>query len=73
LVQDGYSTINSRVSFGPQTGDWEIALLGRNLTDEEVLQFGGDMPLAGSTFGVKSNYAFFGQGRQIWLQARLNF
>ena len=73
LVQDGYSTINSRVSFGPQTGNWEIALLCRNLTDEEVLQFGGDTPLAGSTFGVKSNYAFYGQGRQLWLQARLNF
>ena len=48
-------------------------MLARNLTDEKVLSFGGDTPLAGSTFGTKSNYAFFGQGRTLALQAMLNF
>ena len=73
LVQDGYVTLNSRISFQPEAGGWQLAFFGRNLTDEQVLQFGGDTPLAGGTFGVKSNYAFYSQGRQLWLQARVDF
>jgi outer membrane receptor protein involved in Fe transport len=69
LVQDSYSKFNLRIGIGPPSGDWEVALLARNLTDEKVLQFGGDTPLAGGTFGAKSNYAFYGQGRTLWLQA----
>lgn len=73
LVQDGYSKYNARLGFGPIDGTWEIALLGRNLGDERNLTFGGDTPLAGSTFGAKSNYAFFAQGRTVTLQASINF
>ncbi|MDH3275988.1 MAG: TonB-dependent receptor, partial [Gammaproteobacteria bacterium] len=57
LVQDGYSMYNLRLGIGPTDGNWEIAVLGKNLGDKKVLQFGGDTPLA-STFGFKSNYAF---------------
>ncbi|MEM8685498.1 MAG: TonB-dependent receptor, partial [Pseudomonadota bacterium] len=71
LVQDAYTKVDARVALS--TENWEIALLGKNLTDEVVLQFGGDVPLAGSTFGAKSNYAFFGQGRTLALQAMLRF
>lgn len=73
LVQDAYTKVNARIGIGAADGRWQIALLGKNLTDEEVLQFGGDTPLAGSTFGAKSNYAFFSQGRTLSLQASLNF
>jgi outer membrane receptor protein involved in Fe transport len=73
LVQDGYATINTRLAFGPQDGGWQIAFLGKNLTDEQFLQYGGDTPLAGSTFGAKSNYSFFSQGRTLWVQARADF
>jgi iron complex outermembrane receptor protein len=73
LVQGGYSRFNARFGFGPDDGKWEIALLGRNLSDEETLQFGGDTPLAGSTFGSKSNYAFYSQGRTVTLQGVLRF
>ena len=73
LVQDDYTTINARLAIGSVEGNWEIALLGRNLTDEEVLQFGGDTPLSGSTFGAKSNYAFYSQGTTFALQATFNF
>ena len=73
LVQDGYATINTRVAFGPQDGGWQLAFLGKNLTDKQFLQYGGDVPLAGSTFGAKSNYSFFSQGRTLWVQGRVNF
>ena len=72
LVQDAYTMYNLRLGIGPETGNWEIAVLGRNLGDERVLQFGGDTPLA-SLFGFKSNYSFWGRGRQFTLQGVLRF
>jgi len=73
LKQDSYTKLNARLGIGSETGSWEIAVLAKNLTDEEVLQFGGDAPLAGSSFGAKSNYAFFSQGRTLALQGTLRF
>jgi outer membrane receptor protein involved in Fe transport len=73
LVQDAYTKLNLRLGLGSDTGSWQVALLAKNLTDEKVLSFGGDTPLAGSTFGAKSNYAFFLPGRTYTLQAMLRF
>ncbi len=72
LVQDDYAMYNLRLGIGPTDGAWEIAVLGKNLGDERVLQFGGDTPLAGN-FGAKSNYAFFGRGRTLTLQGVFRF
>lgn len=71
--QDAYAKLNVRLGLSPTDGNWELALLGKNLTDEIVRTFSGDVPLAGSSFGAKTNYAFFDQGRTITLQARYNF
>jgi outer membrane receptor protein involved in Fe transport len=73
LVQKSYSLTNLRVGLGPESGDWQIAVLGKNLSDEKVLSFGGDTPLSGSTFGAKSNYAFYNPGRTVTLQGLLRF
>ncbi len=73
LIQDSYTMLNARFAVGSTSGRWQLALLAKNLTDEKILTFGGDTPLAGSTFGRKSNYAFFRTGRTLALQARLNF
>ncbi len=73
LVQDAYTMLNARLSIGSQSGRWDIAALAKNLTDERVLSFGGDTPLAGSTFGAKSNYAFYGRGQTISLQGTVRF
>ena len=72
LIQDAYTKVNARKGLGAESGRWEIALLGRNLTDEEVLQFGGDMPTA-SLFGAQGNYAFYAQGRTLSVQGTLRF
>ena len=73
LVQEAYTMLNARLALGATTGRWEVALLAKNLTDEKVLSFGGDTPLAGNTFGAQSNYAFFNTGQTLSLQARLAF
>ncbi len=73
LVQDAYTRTDLRIALGAESGAWEVALLGKNLGDERVLSFGGDTPLAGSSFGAKSNYSFWGQGRSMSLQGMFRF
>lgn len=73
LVQDSYSLLNARLGIGAASGKWQLALLGKNLSDEKVLSFGGDTPLAGSSFGSQSNYALFGAGRTLSLQGQVRF
>ena len=73
LVQDAYTMVNARLALGATSGRWQVALLAKNLTDEKVLSFGGDTPLATTTFFAQSNYAFFNTGQQLSLQARLAF
>jgi outer membrane receptor protein involved in Fe transport len=72
-VQDGVARINARLGFGPQDGPWELAVLGKNITNEIVKQYNGDTPLGGSTFGANSNYTFYSQGRTVALQGSLKF
>lgn len=71
--QDAYAKINARLGFGPADGPWEIAVLGKNLTNEIIRTYNGDAPLSGSTFGAKTNYTFYGQGRTLAVQGRLKF
>jgi len=72
LVQDAYGMLNWRLGIGSETGSWQIAVHAKNLTDEEVLSFGGDTPLS-STFAAKSNYAFYGPGTAYSAQLMLRF
>lgn len=44
--QDSFTKLGARVSVGSEDGRWEVALIGRNLTDERILQTAGAMPLA---------------------------
>ncbi len=71
--QEGFARINARLGFGPADGPWEVAVLGKNLTDKIVRTYNGDAPLSGSTFGAKTNYTFYSQGRTVALQGRVKF
>jgi len=73
LVQDSYTMTNARLALGDQEGRWQIALLAKNLSDEKILTFGGDAPLATTSFFAKSNYAFYNPGRTIALQGLVRF
>jgi iron complex outermembrane receptor protein len=51
--QDSYALLNARIILESQNQGWQLALIGRNLTDEEVLTGGADVPLQpGAHFGV---------------------
>ncbi len=73
--QDSYTKINLRLSIGSADGQWELAFLGKNLTDEDVVTYGGEAPLAGSLTGGTgiAYYKFLDQPRTYALQANYRF
>lgn len=51
--QDSYALLNARIVLASENNGWQVALIGRNLSDEEVLTGGADVPLQpGAHFGV---------------------
>jgi outer membrane receptor protein involved in Fe transport len=68
LKQDGYEKYNARVALGSADGVWEVALVGKNLTDEIIAYWGTDMPLTPGSF-----VAFPEAPRTVAIQARYSF
>ncbi|MBN7796776.1 TonB-dependent receptor [Parahaliea mediterranea] len=73
--QDAYTEWNLRVSLGNVAGDWEVAFLGKNLSDEDVVTYGGEAPLAGALTGGTgmAYYSFLDRPRTLALQALYRF
>lgn len=49
--QDSFVTHNLRIGLGPADGTWEVAFIGKNLSDEDIVTYGGTTPLAGALTG----------------------
>jgi outer membrane receptor protein involved in Fe transport len=73
--QDSFEKIGARVSIGSADDRWEVAIIGRNLTDETILQTAGAMPLATTiTRGTGVAYnGIFDRPKSIALSARYRF
>jgi outer membrane receptor protein involved in Fe transport len=73
--QDAYAIWNGRIALASTNDTWEIAILGRNLSDETVLNFGGNTPLASTLTGGQGNsyYAFVNRPRNVAVQLSYNF
>jgi iron complex outermembrane receptor protein len=73
--QDAFVLVNARLSLANSNDTWEVALIGRNLTDETVINFGGNTPLAGvlTDDGGNSYYGFVNRPRNVALQAVYRF
>ncbi len=69
--QDAYVKVGGRAAIG--TDRWELALIGKNLTDEEIYPYGNDTPLAGRTFGVFSAWRFAEPARSVAIQGTVRF
>lgn len=72
-VQGAYQFVNLRLAFSPDNEKWQIAVLGKNIFNKRPLTYAGALPLAPSTFGSNALTGLFAQGRQIAVQARMNF
>jgi outer membrane receptor protein involved in Fe transport len=73
LVQDAYTKLNARLALGHGDGLWEVALVGRNLTDKTTLTYAADVPLAFTLFRARSYYGFVEPPRAIAIEARMRF
>ncbi len=69
MEQDAYQKFNGRISVANIEKGWEVALIGKNLTDEEIITYANDTPLSNSIFRSKGHYAFVERPRSIALQA----
>ena len=72
-VQDSYVKVNLRLALSSADGKWELALLGRNLTDEDVVTYSNPVPLSASSFGVLTHFGSVEQQRNVALQASYRF
>ncbi len=68
---DSYTKVNLRIAL--EAENWNIALVGRNLTNEEILTYVGNTPLSGGTFGTNTFYGFVERPSVIGLQFSYNF
>lgn len=71
--QDGYTKVNARIALADIEGVWEVALVGKNLTDEAISTYSNGTPLAFSTFQAASRYTFWERDRSIALQGVYRF
>jgi iron complex outermembrane receptor protein len=60
LVNDEVNLINLRLSLTNDVGDWEVALWGRNMLDEEYYSYGIDIPTVGGYAGIAAPQATYG-------------
>ncbi|MEH6581892.1 MAG: TonB-dependent receptor [Halioglobus sp.] len=72
LNQDAYWKLNARVQLANNGDTWSVALIGKNLTDEETTTWGNDVPLAGQGFG-ETYHQQIDAPRSYVLQAKYRF
>jgi len=68
-MQDGFTKVNARISLLDINGTWQVALLGKNLTDKITKSYSTDMTLMPAGF----YNVWTEQGRSISLQLSYNF
>lgn len=84
LAQDAYTKVNARIGLDAVDGSWSLALIGENLTDEEILTFGNQAPVSTTLSGAfnaaigapgvaTAYYGFYEAPLNVALQARYNF
>jgi iron complex outermembrane receptor protein len=66
---DDYTLVNARIALSSADGQWSVALLGKNLTDETTHVWRNDVPLTASN----SYFAVPNRPRSVAIQARYYF
>ena len=68
LVQDSYTKVNARLALAGKEDIWEVAVIGKNLTDETTLGTGYDQPLVAGGY-----VAYVEAPREISVRLKVNF
>lgn len=69
--QDSYTKFNLRLALEGE--QWSLALLGKNLTDETVIDFSSEVPLSGANLAAPAYYGYLQPPRTIAVQFDYNF
>lgn len=77
-IQDGYETWDANIRIGAEDGKWQLALIGKNLSDENAFRGGGNVPGTGGNTGTTEGFPSDLQGvairpRQVELEFTYNF
>jgi len=70
VEQEAYTRVNARLAL--ETDKWSLALVGKNLTDEDITTFSTDTPLSG-TLGAPAYTSYMERPRTIAVQALYRF
>jgi iron complex outermembrane receptor protein len=68
LVQQTYTTVGLRLALAAFDDQWELALVGKNLTEQRILNAGQDMPLISGGYA-----AHISAPRTLTVQGRYRF
>lgn len=68
---DAYTMLDARL--GIEGDNWGVALLGKNLLNEEVISYSANMPLSEQLFSTNTYYSFLRRPRTIALEATFKF
>ncbi len=73
-IQGSYAKWNARIALESNDGQWSVALVGKNLTDETTFNWANDATLSGEGLGFDNAYfRQFEAPRTYEVQARYNF
>jgi hypothetical protein len=73
IVLDGDRPSMRSCQIGSAQAAREVALVGQNLTDEDVVGYSFDVPLAGAVFLAPGVSGYVKPPRTVAVQARLRF
>lgn len=73
VAQDEYFQFNGRLALASEDELWEIAVTGENLTNEKIVLFANELPIASRLQASKSHYGFVRSPRAIGVSFRVNF
>ena len=68
LEQDSFTKLNFRLALATPDQGWEVALIGKNISDEKTASFGNDVPILNGAF-----FKFLDRPRTVAVQGTLRF
>lgn len=71
--QDGFVKLDARIAIGDVDDGWELALIGRNLTDQASIAFAGSGGLSATFLSPDARLTVIDPPRTFLLQAQVRF
>jgi len=71
--QPSYTKINARIALSGHDDMWELALIGKNLTDESVVTYANGLPVSTTISSGTAYYAFYERPATVAVQGTIRF